>query len=111
MYIIPGSSSQVISTNGDDAVVPGFYEELADNAATIIDYVTYNHQQYLFMVSKRYQNGSAICAMVPVSLVSESADSIKHITVLMVIISWLVAIAAGVLITIGITATIRQISS
>ena len=224
MYIIPGSSSQVISTNGDDAVVPGFYEELADkdeavclqtlggswvgahnyidqvlsqhytgysaddyacsfirpmatkracivvdyssdsiagvlqnlglgedsiaafvtadgrelllkegvisnsgdfsfvnqsyfteamadNAATIIDYVTYNHEQYLFMVSKSYQNGSAICAMVPVSLVNESADSIKNVTLLMVIISWLVAIAAGVLITIGITATIRQISS
>ena len=224
MYIIPGSSSQVISTNGDDAVVPGFYEELADkdevvclqtlggswvgahnyidqvlsqhytgysaddyacsfirpmatkracivvdyssdsiagvlqnlglgedsiaafvtadgrelllkegvisnggdfsfvnqsyfteamadNAATIIDYVTYNNQQYLFMVSKSYQNGSAICAMVPVSLVNESADSIKNVTLLMVIISWLVAIAAGVLITIGITATIRQISS
>ncbi len=224
MYIIPGSSSQVISTNGDDAVVPGFYEELADkdesvclqtlegswvgvhnyidqvlsqhytgysaddyacsfirpmatkracivvdyssdsiagvlqnlglgedsiaafvtadgrelllkegvisnggdfsfvnqsyfteamadNAATIIDYVTYNSQQYLFMVSKSYQNGSAICAMVPVSLVNESADSIKKVTFLMVIISWLIAIAAGVLITIGITATIRQISS
>ena len=224
MYIIPGSSSQVISTNGDDAVVPGFYEELADkdeavclqtlggswvgahnyidqvlsqhytgysaddyacsfirpmatkracivvdyssdsiagvlqnlglgedsiaafvtadgrelllkegvisnsgdfsfvnqsyfteamadNAATIIDYVTYNHEQYLFMVSKSYQNGSAICALVPVSLVNESADSIKKVTLLMVIISWLVAIAAGVLITIGITATIRQISS
>ena len=224
MYIIPGSSSQVISTNGDDVVIPGFYEELADkdeavclqtlegswvgahnyidqvlsqhytgysaddyacsfirpmatkracivvdyssdsiagvlqnlglgedsiaafvtadgrelllkegiisnssdfsfvnqsyfteamadNAATIIDYVTYNHEQYLFMVSKSYQNGSAICAMVPVSLVNESADSIKKVTLLMVIISWLVAIAAGVLITIGITATIRQISS
>ena len=103
----------VISNGGDFSFVnqPYFTEAMADNAATIIDYVTYNHEQYLFMVSKSYQNGSAICAMVPVSLVNESADSIKNVTLLMVIISWLVAIAAGVLITIGITATIRQISS
>ena len=103
----------VISTSGDFSFVNQSYftEAMADNAATIIDYVTYNHEQYLFMVSKSYQNGSAICAMVPVSLVNESADSIKKVTLLMVIISWLVAIAAGVLITIGITATIRQISS
>ena len=103
----------VISTSGDFSFVNQSYftEAMADNAATIIDYVTYNHEQYLFMVSKSYQNGSAICAMVPVSLVNESADSIKNVTLLMVIISWLVAIAAGVLITIGITATIRQISS
>ncbi len=103
----------VISNSGDFSFVNQSYytEAMADNAATIIDYVTYNHRQYLFMVSKSYQNGSAICAMVPVSLVNESADSIKNVTVLMVIISWLIAIVAGVLITIGITATIRQISS
>ena len=90
---------------------PYYTEAMADNAATIIDYVTYNHKQYLFMVSKSYQNGSAICAMVPVSLVNENAASIKNVTVFMVILSWLVAIVAGVLIIIGITATIRQISS
>lgn len=88
-----------------------FTQAMEDDAATIIDYVTYNHEQYLFMVSKSYQNGSAICAMVPVSLVNENAASIKNVTVFMVIISWLVAIAAGILITLGITATIRQISN
>ena len=103
----------VITNGGDFSFVNQSYytEAMTDNAATIIDYVTYNHEQYLFMVSKSYRNGSAICAMVPVSLVNESAASIKNVTVLMVIISWLVAIVAGVLITIGITATIRQISS
>ncbi len=84
---------------------------MADDAATIIDYVTYEGQQYLFMVSKSYRNGSAICAMVPVRLVNEGAASIKNITVFMVAISWMIAIAAGVLIIVGITATIRQISS
>lgn len=73
---------------------PYYTEAMADNAATIIDYVTYNHKQYLFMVSKSYQNGSAICAMVPVSLVNENAASIKNVTVFMVILSWLVAIVA-----------------
>ena len=87
-----------------------YKEAMSDNAATIIDYVTYNHQKYLFMVSKSYQNGSAICAMVPVSLVNAGANSIKNVTILMVIISCLIAIAAGVFIIFGIASTIRQIS-
>jgi len=102
-----------VSSNDEFSFVnqPYYTEAMADDAATIIDYVTYNHEQYLFMVSKSYENGSAICAMVPVSLVNENAASIKNVTFFMVIVSWLVAIAAGVLIIIGITATIRQISS
>ncbi len=88
-----------------------YTEAMADNAATIIDYVTYNNRQYLFMVSKSYRNGSAICAMVPVSLVNAGADSIKNVTIFMVLVSWLIAIAAGVLIIVGIASTIRQISN
>lgn len=103
----------VVSNGGDFSFANQSYytEAMADNAATIIDYVTYNNRQYLFMVSKSYQNGSAICAMVPVSLVNAGADSIKNVTILMVIISWLIAIVAGVLIIMGIASTIRQISN
>lgn len=88
-----------------------FTEAMADNAATIIEYVQYQNEDYLFMVSKSYENGSAICAMVPVRQVNAGAVSIKNITVFMVIISWVIAAIAGVLIIAGITLTIRQISN
>ena len=89
---------------------PYYTEAMADNAATIIDYVKYNNTDYLFMISKSYVNGSAICAMVPLSMVNAGADSIKNITFLMVLITCIIAIAATVLIIIGITSSIRQIS-
>lgn len=88
-----------------------FTEAMADNAATIIDYVSYRNEEYLFMVSKSYQNGSAICAMVPVRQVNAGADTIKNITVFMVIISCIIAVVVGILIIAGITRTIRQISN
>lgn len=87
-----------------------FKEAMADNAAIVIDYVTYENHEYLFMVSKSYENGSAICAMVPVSMVSAGADSIQHVTFGIVLLSCIIAVLAGVLIIAGISSTIMQIS-
>lgn len=102
-----------IVKDGDFSFVQQSYytEAMADNAAIVIDYVTYNRQKYLFMLSRSYQNGSAICAMIPVSLVNAGANSIKGITIFMVIVSWVIAVAAGIYIIIGIASTIRQISN
>lgn len=83
---------------------------MSDNAAIVIDYVTYKNEQYLFMISKSHINGSAICAMVPVSMVNAEADSIRSVTILMVIVSWIIALFTGVLIIVGIVSTIKQLS-
>ncbi len=88
-----------------------FTEAMSDSAATIIDYVTYENQEYLFIVSKSYQNGSAICAMVPVSMVNEGANSIRSITVIIVILSCLIAVAVSIFIIVGISSTISHINA
>lgn len=88
-----------------------YTEAMADNAAVVIEYVEYAGEEYLFMVSKSYENGSAICAMVPVSMVRASADMIRNITVLIMIAACAVALLAGALIIIGISSTIGQISN
>ena len=102
-----------IVKGGDFSFVkqPYYTEAMADNGATIIDYVTYNDQEYLFMISKSHINGSAICAMVPLSMVNAGADSIRNITIFMVVIACLIAVAATIFIIIGITTAIRQISN
>lgn len=87
-----------------------FTEAMADPAATIIDYVSYNRQQYLFMVSKSHENGSAICVMVPVSMVNAGAVTIRNITIIIVIISCAIAVLAAIFIISGIISTIGQIS-
>lgn len=88
-----------------------YTEAMADNAAVVIEYVEYAGSDYLFMVSKSYKNGSAICAMVPVSMVRASANMIKGITAFIVIGSCVIALLAGMLIIIGISSTIVQISN
>ena len=101
-----------IIKNGDFSFLNQSYytEAMADNAATIIEYAAYNNRDYLFMISKSHMNGSAICAMVPLSMVNAGANSIKNITFLMVVIACLIAVAATIFIIIGITSTIRKIS-
>ncbi len=87
-----------------------YTEAMADTAAIVIDYVAYKNTQYLFMISKSGSNGSAICAMVPVSMVNAGAATIRNVTIVLVVISWLIALFAGVLIIRGIVSTISHIS-
>lgn len=87
-----------------------FTEAMVDPAATIINYVQYNHQEYLFMLSKSHENGSAICAMVPVSMVNAGAVTIRNITIVIVIVSCAIAVLAAIFIISGIISTISQIS-
>lgn len=99
--------------NGGDFSFTGqsyYLDAMTDNAAIIIDYVTHKNTEYLFMISKSRANGSAICAMVPVSMVNAGANSIRSVTVLMVVVSWIIALFTGVLIIVGIVSTIGQIS-
>lgn len=101
-----------IVTSGDFSFTEQSYyiDAMADNGAIIIDYVTYKNAEYLFMISKSSSNGSAICAMVPISMVNAGANSIRNVTVLMVVVSWIIALFTGVLIIVGIVSTIGQIS-
>lgn len=104
--------NEVVKDGGFSFVDQRYYTEaMADNAAVVIEYVEYEGRDYLFMVSKSYKNGSAICAMVPAGMVKDSANMIRGITVLIVIASCVIALLVGVLIIIGISSTIAQISN
>ena len=100
-------------TGGDFSFVNQSYytEAMADNAQTIIDYVTYNHKKYLFMVTKSANNGSSVCAMVPVSVVNAGANAIKNVTIFAIVLSAAVVMAIVGLVIAGITSPIKQISN
>lgn len=104
--------SEVVKNYEFSFLDQSYYKEaMSDTAAIIIDYITYQNEEYLFLISKSYKNGSAICTMVPVSIVNVEADSIKNMTILMVILSCAVALLVSIFIIVGIVSTIRQISS
>lgn len=101
-----------IVKNSDFSFVDQTYYKTAmsENYATIIEYVNYNNSQYLFMITKSNNNGSAIAAMVPVSQVNAGANAIKNVTVFAIIISVIVVAAIILFVIAGITSTIGQIS-
>lgn len=101
-----------IIKDGDFSFVDQAYYQTAmsENYATIIEYVNYNSSQYLFMITKSPNYGSAIAALVPVSQVNAGADAIKNITVPVILISLVVVAGIILFVIVGITSTIALIS-
>jgi methyl-accepting chemotaxis protein len=102
-----------VATGGDFSFVNQEYYKnaMADDAATVIERVKYQGKQYLFLVSKSHENGSAICAMVPMSSVSAGATYIRTITILMVVLVGAMVLVVAVWIIAGITTTINRLSN
>lgn len=101
-----------ISQNNDFSFTKQSYYKnaMSDNAQTVIEYITHNHEKYLFMTTKSLNNGSAICAMVPVSMVNSGANDIKNVTILVILVSVVIVAAIVLLVIGGITTAIGQIS-
>lgn len=73
------------------------------------NYVKYKGHEYLFMYSKIGESGATLCALMPKELITSQADSIKLVTILIVIVACFVAVLTGVVISNGIDKTIKEI--
>ncbi len=71
--------------------------------------VQYKNKSYMFMYSKIGDTGAMICGLVPKDTITGQADSIKSITVIIVLISIVVAIGTAILISTGIDRAIKTI--
>lgn len=100
-----------VVTEGDFSFVNQSYfkDAMSENAAMVIDYVKHENEDWLFMVSRSNKNGSAICAMIPVSKVNTGANAIRQVTFVTVFLSCIIAIVVSIFIIAGITYTINQI--
>ncbi len=72
-------------------------------------YVDVKGKENLFMYSKIGDTGAMICAIIPKSTILSKADSIKQITIFIVIIASLIAVLTGLFISIGIDKAIKTI--
>lgn len=73
-------------------------------------YINKNGSEYLFIYSKIGDSGAMICALVPQSVITSKANGIEKATILMVIISSMIAILVGTMISVGIDKTIKNIN-
>ncbi len=89
-----------------------FYKNALEGKSTKgSEYIDYKNKQYLFLYNKIGDTGSMICGLIPKSTILSQADSIKKVTIIIVIISILVAAGIAVLISSGIDKTIKTIIS
>ena len=70
-----------------------FYKEaMAGEEVRGSKYIEYKGSTYLFMYSKISDTGAALCALLPKSTITSQADSVKNVTIMIVIIGCIITI-------------------
>lgn len=89
-----------------------FYKEAMEgNEVSGSKYVDYKGDAYLFLYSKDSDTGAALCALMPKSTITGQADSIKNVTIIIVIIACVLTILTVIMLSSGIDKTIKNIIS
>ncbi len=89
-----------------------FYQEAVTSENTEgAFYVDYKRESHLFMYSKLSDSGSMICAIIPKSTILSQADSIKQVTVIIVLVACIIAVLICFFISNGIDRIIKDIIS
>lgn len=73
--------------------------------------VKYQSGSYLFLFSKSTVNHTAVCALIPMKTVVGQAESIKWITVMLVILAGVISSLIGIVIASGIQKSMKNISN
>lgn len=72
--------------------------------------VKYNKGEYLFLYNRSEETGIMLCALIPVKTVTGQAETIKSITVTLVILATIIAVLIGTFISLGIQKNMKNIS-
>lgn len=72
-------------------------------------YIEFQDKEYLFMYSKVGDTGAMVCALIPSASLTEKADSIKALTLIMALIASGIALCMGIFVAMGIGKEIKMI--
>lgn len=70
--------------------------------------ITYNEEKYEFINAKVGSSGAVVCAMIPSSYLLKQANAIKHLTLILVVVATILAVAIGVTLAYGFGKTIKE---
>lgn len=65
----------------------------------------------MFFYNRSELNGATVCALVPLGIITGQAETIKNITVGLVVLACIVVLAVGFLIVIGIQKNMKNIAT
>lgn len=91
-------------------------KDFYQNALNSVDksgssYVNYQGDKYLFIFSKIGETDTMICSLIPKNTIYRQSDTIMYITIIIVIITCILAIFIGAVISYGIDKIIKNIIS
>lgn len=110
-----------VTENGKEVTIPGtspynfasqkFYQSgRSSGEKSLSKYETINGKEYLYMYCKSDLSGAAICALVPKAKVMASANEIRFMTVLLIVLATLISGSIGFFILTGIIRNINRIT-
>lgn len=85
-----------------------YKQALKGKEASAADYVIYNESKYLFVYAKSAVSGSLVFALIPETLVTEQANAVKIVTILIMILAVVIALFVGISISGSISAAIGK---
>lgn len=86
-----------------------YSKALESNTTEGFEYISYGKGKYLFVYSRLNTSGSMLCAIIPNELIVSKADEVKKITLLIVLVAGIIAIAFGTIIASGFSKSIKKI--
>ena len=87
-----------------------FQDTLKADKKDVHEYVNYQGKEYLFLYSSIGTSKASICTLIPKDKIMKQAESVKKVTITIVLISSFIAILIGTLIASGISKTINKIN-
>ncbi|BCJ96463.1 hypothetical protein acsn021_40320 [Anaerocolumna cellulosilytica] len=113
-----------VTADGREVITAGFSEENTDAIFTEQDFyqkaqeadgksfnedVVYKDKNYLYLSAKVGETGASVCALIPQATIIGQVAGIKNITIILVLLSSVIAIAVGLLLATGIQKVIRYV--
>lgn len=87
-----------------------FYIDSIEKEATSgFEYVKYNNEDSLYIYQKVNDTGVMVCSVIPASFLTSQTDSIRFLTIVLVLIGTLIAVAIGLYQSTGIGITIKKV--
>ncbi|HHU74500.1 MAG TPA: methyl-accepting chemotaxis protein [Clostridiales bacterium] len=121
-FITPDGRETILKGNGNQALElsegekkianQDFYKKVVNNdKVNDFDYVTFEGRKHLFVYSKIGDTGAMICSLIPQSDILSQLGTIRNATILFVLISCVIAIFIGLLLSTDIGKNINKFSS
>lgn len=88
-----------------------FYIESTEQKEVVHKYVIWNNESYLYVYTSLGNCGISLCSLVPQANMVEEVANIRNLTIVLVVVTAIVALLIGTLIAGGISKTVHTISN